>query len=126
MPSRKMGTLAGWHLSWPPRRARVRSHHPLVASLHRYPDYSVPALSLGPGHDQPPEPSCRRRRQRVHLPGCPPPTSAPARRQAAPNVGKFTHECLVIRVARKLNAIEVIDVLSDLFILRGILILGPS
>ena len=41
-------------------------------------------------------------------------------------IGEFTHECLAIRVARKLNAIEVIDVLSDLFILRGILILGPS
>jgi putative transposase len=33
---------------------------------------------------------------------------------------EFTHECLAIRVARKLNAIDVIDVLSDLFILRGI------
>jgi transposase InsO family protein len=35
-------------------------------------------------------------------------------------IDEFTHECLAIRVARKLNAIEVIDVLSDLFILRGI------
>jgi putative transposase len=34
---------------------------------------------------------------------------------------EFTHECLAIRVARKLKAIDVIDVLSDLFILRGIL-----
>ena len=34
--------------------------------------------------------------------------------------GEFTHECLAIRVARKLKAIDVIDVLSDLFILRGI------
>ena len=33
---------------------------------------------------------------------------------------EFTHECLAIRVARKLKAIDVIDVLSDLFILRGI------
>ena len=33
---------------------------------------------------------------------------------------EFTHECLVIRVARKLKAIDVIDVLSDHFILRGI------
>jgi transposase InsO family protein len=33
---------------------------------------------------------------------------------------EFTHECLAIRVARKLKAINVIDVLSDLFILRGI------
>lgn len=31
-----------------------------------------------------------------------------------------THECLAIRVARKLKAIDVIDVLSDLFILRGV------
>jgi putative transposase len=29
-------------------------------------------------------------------------------------------QCLAIRVARKLKAIDVIDVLSDLFILRGI------
>jgi transposase InsO family protein len=33
---------------------------------------------------------------------------------------EFTHECLAIRVARKLKAIDVIEVLSDLFILRGI------
>src|SRR5947207_7840512 len=33
---------------------------------------------------------------------------------------EFTHECLAIRVARKLKAIDVIDVLSDLFMLRGI------
>jgi putative transposase len=33
---------------------------------------------------------------------------------------EFTHECLAIRVGRKLKAIDVIDVLSDLFILRGI------
>src|ERR1700746_3108703 len=33
---------------------------------------------------------------------------------------EFTHECLVICVARTLKAIDVIDVLSDLFILRGI------
>src|SRR2546430_295749 len=33
---------------------------------------------------------------------------------------EFTHECLAIRVARKLKAIDVIDVLSDLFILRGV------
>ena len=31
---------------------------------------------------------------------------------------EFTHESLAIRVARKLKAIDVIDVLSDLFILR--------
>ncbi len=35
-------------------------------------------------------------------------------------VDEFTHECLTIRVARKLKAIDVIDVLSDLFILRGV------
>src|ERR1035438_7006973 len=35
-------------------------------------------------------------------------------------IDEFTHECLAIRVARKLNAIDVIDVLSDLFILRGV------
>ncbi len=34
-------------------------------------------------------------------------------------IDEFTHECLTIRVARKLKAIDVIDVLSDLFILRG-------
>src|SRR5262249_6195717 len=33
---------------------------------------------------------------------------------------EFPHECLAIRVARKLKAIDVIDVLSDLFILQGI------
>jgi putative transposase len=35
-------------------------------------------------------------------------------------VDEFTHEYLAIRVARKLKAIDVIDVLSDLFILRGV------
>jgi putative transposase len=35
-------------------------------------------------------------------------------------VDEFTHECLTIRVARKLKAVDVIDVLSDLFILRGV------
>ena len=35
-------------------------------------------------------------------------------------VDEFTHECLTIRVARKLKATDVIDVLSDLFILRGV------
>jgi transposase InsO family protein len=33
---------------------------------------------------------------------------------------EFGHECLAIRIARKLKATDVIDVLSDLFILRGI------
>src|SRR5687767_3093219 len=35
-------------------------------------------------------------------------------------VDEFTHECLAIRVARKLKATDVIDVLSELFILRGV------
>jgi transposase InsO family protein len=35
-------------------------------------------------------------------------------------VDEFPHECLAIRVARKLEAADVIDVLSDLFILRGV------
>jgi transposase InsO family protein len=34
-------------------------------------------------------------------------------------VDEYTRECLAIRVARKLGAADVIDVLSDLFILRG-------
>jgi putative transposase len=33
---------------------------------------------------------------------------------------EFTHESLAIRVARNLKAIDVIDVLSDLFIARGV------
>ena len=33
---------------------------------------------------------------------------------------EFTHESLAIRVGRKLKAIDVIDVLSDLFIARGV------
>ena len=35
-------------------------------------------------------------------------------------IDEFTHECLAIRVARQLKAVDVIDVLSDLFIRRGI------
>ncbi len=35
-------------------------------------------------------------------------------------IDEFTHECLVIRIDRKLKSIDVIDVLSDLFILRGV------
>ena len=34
-------------------------------------------------------------------------------------VDEFTRECLAIRVGRRLKAADVIDVLSDLFILRG-------
>jgi putative transposase len=33
---------------------------------------------------------------------------------------EFTHECLSIRINRKLKSIDVINVLSDLFILRGV------
>jgi transposase InsO family protein len=35
-------------------------------------------------------------------------------------IDEFTHECPAIRVNRKLKAVDVIDVLSDLFILRGV------
>jgi putative transposase len=35
-------------------------------------------------------------------------------------IDEFTHECLAIRVARKLKAADVIDVLSDLFVPRGV------
>ena len=35
------------------------------------------------------------------------------------SLSKDTHECLAIQVARKLKSTDVIDVLSDLFILRG-------
>jgi putative transposase len=33
---------------------------------------------------------------------------------------EFTHECLATRVAHQLKATDVIDLLSDLFILRGV------
>ena len=35
-------------------------------------------------------------------------------------VDEFTRECIAIRVNRRLKATDVIDVLSDLFILRGV------
>ena len=35
-------------------------------------------------------------------------------------IDEFTRECLAIRIDRKLKSTNVIDVLSDLFILRGI------
>jgi putative transposase len=35
-------------------------------------------------------------------------------------VDEFTRECLAVRVARKLGATDVIDVLADLFIARGV------
>ena len=35
-------------------------------------------------------------------------------------IDEFTRECLAIRINRKLNSTEVIDVLTDLFILRGV------
>lgn len=36
------------------------------------------------------------------------------------NVGEFTRECPAIRIDRKLNSTAVIDVLTDLFVLRGV------
>jgi hypothetical protein len=35
-------------------------------------------------------------------------------------IDEFTRECMAIRVDRKLNSTDVIDVLSDQFILRGV------
>jgi transposase InsO family protein len=35
-------------------------------------------------------------------------------------IDEFTRECLAIRVSRKLNSVDVVDVLSDLFIQRGV------
>jgi putative transposase len=35
-------------------------------------------------------------------------------------IDEFTRECLAIRVNRKLNSTDVIDILSDLFIMRGV------
>jgi putative transposase len=35
-------------------------------------------------------------------------------------VDEFMREALAIRVSRRLNSIDVTDVLSDLFILRGV------
>jgi hypothetical protein len=35
-------------------------------------------------------------------------------------VDEFTHECLTIRVARRLKTVDVVDVLADPFILRGV------
>src|SRR4051794_10118007 len=35
-------------------------------------------------------------------------------------IDEFTHECLAIRIACKLKATDVIDALTDLFILRGV------
>jgi putative transposase len=35
-------------------------------------------------------------------------------------IDEFTHECLAIRVSRRLNSFDVIDALSDLFILRAV------
>ncbi len=35
-------------------------------------------------------------------------------------IDEFTRECLAIRIDRKLKSTDVIDVLSDLFILRGV------
>ena len=35
-------------------------------------------------------------------------------------IDEFTHECLANRVSRRLNSFDVIDALSDLFILRAV------
>ncbi len=35
-------------------------------------------------------------------------------------IDEFTRKCLAFPVSRKLNAPDVVDVLSDLFILRGV------
>ena len=35
-------------------------------------------------------------------------------------IDEFTRECLAIRVDRRMKSTDVIDVLSDLFILRGV------
>jgi transposase InsO family protein len=35
-------------------------------------------------------------------------------------IDEFTHECLAIRIDRRLKSVDVIDALSDLFILRGV------
>ncbi len=35
-------------------------------------------------------------------------------------IDEFTRECLTIRIDRRLKSTDVIDVLSDLFILRGV------
>jgi putative transposase len=40
--------------------------------------------------------------------------------RGSPEVDEFSRECLAIRVGRQLKAADVIDVLSDLFILRGV------
>jgi transposase InsO family protein len=45
------------------------------------------------------------------------PTACPKNRV---RYNEFTHECLAIRIDRRLKSIDVIDVLSDLFILRGV------
>jgi transposase InsO family protein len=41
-------------------------------------------------------------------------------------IDEFTRECLAIRVARKLNSTDVIDVLSDLFLIRGVRRFDPA
>lgn len=35
-------------------------------------------------------------------------------------IDEFTRECLAIRIDRKLNSTTVIDVLTNLFVLRGV------
>ena len=34
-------------------------------------------------------------------------------------IDEYSRECLMIRVKRKLNSVDVIDMLTDLFVLRG-------
>jgi len=41
-------------------------------------------------------------------------------RVCADVIDEFTRECLCIRIDRKLRSTDVIDVLSDLFTLRGV------
>jgi hypothetical protein len=48
-----------------------------------------------------------------------PAPKCPPTRTTTPPSGEFTKEALVIRVKRKLNSTDVVDALTDLFILRG-------
>jgi hypothetical protein len=40
-------------------------------------------------------------------------------------VDEYTRECLAIKVARKLNSMDVIETLADLFLLRGVRLVCP-
>ncbi|MFG1400300.1 hypothetical protein V5F68_25640, partial [Xanthobacter sp. VTT E-85240] len=37
-----------------------------------------------------------------------------------PSLGEYTRECLAIRIDRKLNSTAAIDVVTDLYVLRGV------